>query len=40
MEQGHLKNIVQDILEMDNNDEWEVKQNKLPIAIVFVVGLF
>ena len=24
MEQGHLKNIVQDILEMDLNDEWEV----------------
>eukprot|EP00090_Calanus_glacialis_P006832 TRINITY_DN1533_c0_g1_i2.p1 TRINITY_DN1533_c0_g1~~TRINITY_DN1533_c0_g1_i2.p1 ORF type:complete len:166 (+),score=58.91 TRINITY_DN1533_c0_g1_i2:45-500(+) len=24
MEQGHLRNIVQDILEMDNNDEWEL----------------
>jgi len=24
MEQGHLKNIVQDILEMDNKDEWEI----------------
>merc|ERR1712050_635457 len=24
MEQGHLKNIVQDILEMDLNDEWEI----------------
>jgi len=24
MEQGHLKNIVQDILEMDLNDEWEL----------------
>ena len=27
MEQGHLKNIVQDILEMDLNDEWEVSQD-------------
>eukprot|EP00091_Calanus_sinicus_P019494 TRINITY_DN4918_c0_g1_i2.p1 TRINITY_DN4918_c0_g1~~TRINITY_DN4918_c0_g1_i2.p1 ORF type:complete len:145 (-),score=22.03 TRINITY_DN4918_c0_g1_i2:188-622(-) len=24
MEQGQLKNIVQDILEMDNNQEWEL----------------
>ena len=25
MEQGQLKNIVQDILEMDKKDEWEVR---------------
>ena len=35
MEQGQLKNIVQDILEMDKKDEWEVRvANILSLTIL------